>query len=105
MKGKKTEMKFFPIPQWKKEERYLREQHRKGWRFVKVNGLCLYHFEKCEAEDVIYQLDYNPDAITQKSEYVQMFQDCGWEFLQNFMGYSYFRKAAREMDGRDEEIF
>lgn len=34
-----------------------------------------------------------------------MFQDCGWEFLQNFMGYSYFRKAAREMDGRDEEIF
>ena len=131
MKGKKTEMKFFPIPQWKKEEMYLREQHRKGWRFVKVNGLCLYHFEKCEAEDVFNcagrspaggrrGLDrgktggnnqaaapavYNPDAITQKSEYVQMFQDCGWEFLQNFMGYSYFRKAAREMDGRDEEIF
>ena len=105
MKGKKTEMKFFPIPQWKKEEMYLREQHRKGWRFVKVNGLCLYHFEKCEAEDVIYQLDYNPDAITQKSEYVQMFQDCGWEFLQYFLGYWFFRKAAREMDGRDEEIF
>ena len=41
MKGKKTEMKFFPIPQWKKEEMYLREQHRKGWRFVKVNALCL----------------------------------------------------------------
>ena len=50
MKGKKTEMKFFPIPQWKKEEMYLREQHRKGWRFVKVNGLCLYHFEKRSEE-------------------------------------------------------
>lgn len=105
MKDTKTEMRFFTIPQWKKEEMYLREQHQKGWKFLRVGSLCLYHFEKCPPEDVIYQLDYNPDSTTQKSEYVQMFHDCGWEYLQNYVGYSYFRKRACEMNGADEEIF
>ena len=54
---------------------------------------------------MVYQLDYNPDSVSQKEEYIQMFNDCGWEYLQNYVGYSYFRKAASEMDGTEEEIF
>lgn len=38
MKNTKTELRFFSVPQWKKEEKYLREQHRNGWKFIKVNG-------------------------------------------------------------------
>lgn len=34
-----------------------------------------------------------------------MFSDCGWEYLQNYVGYSYFRKAASKMDGTEKEIF
>ena len=34
-----------------------------------------------------------------------MFRDCGWEYLQNYVGYSYFRKAVSDMDGTEEEIF
>lgn len=105
MKNEKTEIKYFSIPQWKEEEIYLREQHKNGWKFVKVNGFCVYHFQKCDPEDVVYQLDYNPDSVSQKSEYIQMFNDCGWEYLQNYVGYSYFRKAASEMDGTEEAIF
>lgn len=105
MKNTKTEFRFFSIPQWKKEEQYLREQHKRGWEFVKVNGLGLYHFRRCEPKDIIYQLDYNPDSTLQKEEYIQMFRDCGWEYLQNYVGYSYFRKAASQMDGTEEEIF
>lgn len=105
MRNTKTECKLFTIPEWKKEEKYLREQHKKGWEFVAVNFLCLYHFKKCEPKDVIYQLDYNPDSVTQKESYIQMFRDCGWEYLQNYVGYSYFRKAASEMNGTEEEIF
>lgn len=105
MKNTKTEIRFFSVPQWKKEEAYLREQHHNGWEFVGINGLCLYHFRKCEPKDVVYQLDYNPDSVSQKSEYTQMFSDCGWEYLQNYVGYSYFRKAASEMNGTEEEIF
>ncbi len=104
MKNTKTEFRFFSIPEWKKEEAYLRERHKDGWAFVKVDGLGLYHFQKCEPRDIIYQLDYNADSTNQKDGYVQLFEDCGWEYLQNYMGYSYFRKAASEMDGT-EEIF
>lgn len=105
MKDTKTEIKFFSVPQWKKEESYLREQHKNGWEFVSVSGFCLYHFKKCEPKDVVYQLDYNPDSLSKKNEYVQMFADCGWEYLQNYVGYSYFRKPASEMGEREEEIF
>lgn len=31
MKHTKTEIKFFSVPEWKKEEDYLREQHKNGW--------------------------------------------------------------------------
>lgn len=105
MKKEKTEFKLFNILQWEKEQDYLREQHRKGWKFVRLNFIGLYHFEKCSPEDVVYQLDYNSEGIAHKDEYVQMFSDCGWEYLQDFAGYSYFRKPTSKMDGRDEEIF
>jgi len=34
-----------------------------------------------------------------------MFEDCGWEYIQEFVGYSYFRKPASKGSDRDEEIF
>lgn len=104
MNGVKTEFRFFTVSDWKQEETYLREQHKNGWEFVKVNFISLYHFRKCEPADVVYQLDYHPESITHKEAYIQMFRDCGWEYLQNYCGYSYFRKSVSEMDG-EEEIF
>lgn len=104
MKNKQVKCRFFTIPQWKQEQEFLRQQHKNGWKFTKLNCLALYHFERCEPEDVIYQLDYNPDGAAHRAEYIQMFCDCGWDYLQDYVGYSYFRKAASEMDG-DEEIF
>lgn len=100
---KKT-FKYFTIFEYEEEQNYLRAMHRAGWKFVRVSGLCVYHFEKCVPEDVIYQLDYNRDGVAHKDEYVKMFSDCGWEYLQDYMGYSYFRKPAREAAG-SEEIF
>ena len=81
MNDVKLEWRFFTIVEWKKEEQYLREQHKKGWEFVKLNLLGFYHFKKCEPKDVIYQLDYNPESVTNKEDYIQMFEDCGWEYL------------------------
>ncbi len=103
MKTKKT-YKFFTIFQHEKEQDYLRNMHRSGWKFVKLSCLCAYHFKRCDPEDVIYQLDYNQEGIAHKDEYVKMFNDCGWEYLQDYAGYSYFRKPASETAG-DEEIF
>ncbi len=106
MKNKKykKQFKFFSIFQYENEQEYLRNMHNAGWKFIKVSGLGVYHFEACEPQDVVYQLDYNQDGLERKSEYVQLFNDCGWEYIQDYMGYSYFRKPAEEMNG-EEEIF
>lgn len=103
MREKKSEVRFFTIADWEKEEEYLRKRHREGWKFVRLS-FPVYHFEKCEPEDVVCQLDYNEDGVAHKEEYVQMFADCGWEYLQDFAGYSYFRKPVAGMKG-EEAIF
>lgn len=73
----KTVFKYFTIVNHEKEEEYLRSMHKDGWKLKKVSGFCMYHFEKCEPEDVIYRLDYNREGIRHKSEYTKMFEDCG----------------------------
>ncbi len=103
MKTKK-QFRWFSIVEYEKEQDYLRAMHKQGWKFVKVSGFGIYSFEECEPQDVIYQLDYNQEGLANKAEYVQMFNDCGWEYLQDYVGYSYFRKNADETDGC-EEIF
>ena len=65
METKKT-VKFFSVVDWEKVRDYLREMHRQGWKFVRLTALCVYHFEKCEPEDVIYQLDYNADGLAHR---------------------------------------
>jgi len=101
----KTQWKYFSIMEHEKEEEYLRDMHKCGWKFTHVSGLGAYHFESCEPEDVIYQLDYNQEGLNHKDEYVQLFTDCGWQYLQDYCGYSYFRKSAKDMKNGEEEIF
>lgn len=102
----KLALKFFTVPEWEREQDYLRAMHRKGWRFVRYILPCFYCFESCEPEDVVYQLDYNEDGAARHSdEYFQLFRDCGWEFVQYFAGFSYFRKPASELRGGEEGIF
>lgn len=98
----KKAFKYFNIMQYREEEEYLRSMHRSGWKLVRISGLCIYHFEQCEPQDVIYKLDYNKDGIRHKAEYVKMFNDCGWEYVQDYVGYSYFRKAADDSSGSDD---
>lgn len=105
MKDTKKERRFFTIAEWDKEEEYLRKRHLEGWKFTYLVIPGIYHFEKCEPEDVVYQLDYNEEGLKNKEEYVQMFRDCGWEYLQDYAGYSYFRKPVAEMEGEEEAIF
>ena len=104
MKNKKTEIRFFSVADHEKEQEYLSRMHREGWKIVRVGVPCIYHFEVCEPEKVVYQLDYYQENKFQREEYLKMFRDCGWEYLFDFMEYHYFRKPAAEMDG-NEEIF
>ena len=104
MKDRKAVFKYFTIMDYEKEQEYLGRMHAEGWRFTGITFPGIYHFERCAPEKVVYQLDYNQEGIAHKEEYVQMFQDCGWEYLMDYVGYSYFRRPADRMSG-DEGIF
>lgn len=100
----KKQFKWFTIFEYEKEQDYLRQMHKDGWKFVQVKGFGMYHFEKCQPKDVVYQLDYNKEGLEHKEEYLQMFADCGWEYIQDYAGYSYFCKEVSEA-GVADEIF
>lgn len=104
MSAVKWEFKWFTIVDYEEEGEYLREMHKAGWKVNKVTLPGFYFFESCEPEDVVYQLDYNREGLLHRDEYVQMFRDCGWEYVFDFVGYSYFRKPASGVEG-EETIF
>ena len=104
MGNSKTVFKYFTIPQYQQEEDYLSAMNEKGWKFTHAAFPGFYHFEKCEPKKVTYRLDYNQEGIRNKAEYIQMFSDCGWEYICDFVGYSYFRKEGEPGEER-EEIF
>lgn len=105
MNKRKTEIRFFNIVQWEEEQDYLRRRHGQGWALEWVSFPGVYHFVQCEPQDVVYQLDYNQEGRSHKEEYIQMFTDCGWEYLQDFVGYSYFRKPKAAMKTGEDGIF
>jgi len=105
MENWQLKLAFFAITEYEKEQKWLHKQHLKGWKLIHTVLPCFYIFEKCQPEDVIYQLDYNQDSDAHKDEYIKMFSDCGWEYITKMAGYTYFRKPLSQMSDKDEQIF
>ena len=103
-KERHKEWHYFLLTDYDKEEKLLREKHKKGEKFVRVEGLGIYTFDKCEPEDMVYRLDFHPKTVD-RADYLQLFADYGWEYIQDFNEYSYFRKSAKDADEKDLEIF
>lgn len=104
MSDRKTLIRFFTIADYEEEELWLRAQHRSGWKLEKTVLPCFYIFESCTPEDVVYRLDYKNN--TESGDYLQLFQDYGWEYFNRCMGWLYFRKPVSETDTeQDHEIF
>ena len=108
---KKVVYRISTIADYDKEALYLGEMHAKGWKLKEVSYSNLvvavkYTFEKCQPEQVSYQLDFYPMKKSERASYLQLFKDCGWEHITNFNGFSYFRKAHSEIESDAEfEIY
>ena len=108
---KKIVYRIFTIADYEREALYFREMHAKGWKLRKVSYSILlfavkYTFEKCHPEQVSYQLDFYPMEKSERSSYLQLFKDCGWEHITDFNSFSYFRKAHSEIESNAEfEIY
>ena len=105
MGNRKLKLAYFTIAQWEKEAQWLRRQHQAGWKFTHVTAGIFYHFVACQPEDVVYQLDYHQDGQGSLQDYLQLFSDCGWEYVDQFGGYRYFRKPLAQMEAGEEAIF
>ncbi len=111
MMEKKIVYRIFTIADYEREALYFREMHAKGWKLRKVSYSILlfavkYTFEKCQPEQMSYQLDFYPMEKSERAFYLQLFKDCGWEHITDFNSFSYFRKAHSEIESNAEfEIY
>ena len=108
---KKAVYRIATIADYDREALYLRKMHAEGWKLKEVTYSNLvvavkYTFEKCQPEQVSYQLDFYPMKKSERASYLQLFKDCGWEHITDFNGFSYFRKAHSEIESDAEfEIY
>ena len=108
---KKIVYRLVTIADYEREAVFLGEMHSKGWKLRKVSYSILlatvkYIFEKCQAEQVSYQLDFYPMKKSERASYLQLFKDCGWEHITDFNGFSYFSKPYSEIESDTEfEIY
>ena len=108
---KKIVYRIFTIADYEREALYFREMHAKGWKLRKVSYSILlfavkYTFEKCQPEQMSYQLDFYPMEKSERASYLQLFKDCGWEHITDFNGFSYFSKPYSQIESDTEfEIY
>ncbi len=100
---KKMMRRFFGLADFIKEQEFLQEQHRQGWVFKHFDPMFKYSFEKGEPGDFVYQLDYKENEKDEES-YIQMFRDCGWEYIMKYGMWYYFKKEKTEND-KENSIF
>ena len=111
MMEKKIVYRIATIADYEREALYFREMHAKGWKLRKVSYSILlfvvkYTFEKCQPEQVSYQLDFYPMEKSERTSYLQLFKDYGWEHITDFNSFSYFRKAHSKVESATEfEIY
>ena len=109
--GKKVIYRISTIADYDREALYLRKMHAEGWKLKEVTYSILlfavkYTFEKCQPEQVSYQLDFYPMKKSERASYLQLFKDCGWEHITDFNGFSYFRKLHSGIESDAEfEIY
>lgn len=86
--------KWFWPWQDEKEEIWLGEMSREGWHLQSVRLLCCYTFEKGDPASYVYRLDFFLSEKSTFPEYLQIFQDAGWEYLGELSNWRYWRKLA-----------
>ena len=108
---KKVVYRIATIADYDREALYLRKMHAEGWKLRKVSYSILlfavkYTFEKCQPEQVSFQLDFYPMKKSERASYLQLFKDCDWEHITDFNGFSYFRKLHSGIESDAEfEIY
>lgn len=78
----KTKRKFRFFYNYEREEAWLDEMARKGWKFIGRSLFGLYRFEETPPQDLNFRIDYRYiPGQTELLKYLQLFQDSGWQHV------------------------
>lgn len=89
---KQTMRKFKWFFAWddEREEAWLSQMAREGWHLQSLGLPSFYTFAAGEPREDVYRLDYIIDHMDYQN-YLQLFQDAGWEHIGEMGGRQYFR--------------
>lgn len=85
-----------------KEEAWLTQMAKNGHHLKSIDFPGLYTFDIGASRNYVYRLDFNADRNAYR-EYLQLFQDDGWEHVDEYGSWQYFRTEADA--GEKPEIF
>ncbi len=87
---------------WRPEEveAWLEAQEAEGWQLVGIKGAATrFYFQKGETRRLRYCVDYQ---TKQDTNYIQIFEDSGWELIFSRMGWYFWRMSY---SGERPEIY
>jgi hypothetical protein len=99
---KTRKFKWFWAWEDEQEEAWLTDMAQQGWHLTEQGVFGFYTFERGTPRNVVYRLDYKT-GDKDMADYLQLFEDAGWEHVGAMGGWQYFRKEARE--GETPEIY
>ncbi len=79
----------------KKEMNFLENMAIKGYKLKSVWSF-KYTFYETEPEELVYKCDYRDVKKAEITEYLQIFEDSGWENVGQFFNYFYFCREQKE---------
>lgn len=83
-----------------KEEKWLEKLSKRGLHFVRYN-LLYYVFQVGDPKEYIYKIDYKSTKNSDIDEYLNIFEDTGWEHVAEFLGWHYFRIEKEKANIQD----
>ncbi len=88
--------KWFWVWNLEEEKAFLEEKAREGLILKKVS-LGSYVFEESEPRGLIYQMDFmGLDQKISEDEYLQLYEDAGWNLIGKLGGWYYFSQESSE---------
>lgn len=86
-----------------KEQEFLEDMAKKGYKLTSV-GFGRYTFEEIQPVEAVYQFDFKGIDQRKEDEYLQFYEDAGWECITRFGGWYYFYQE-KQNDDTDLSIF
>ena len=91
----KTVNKLYWVWNHEKERAFLEEMSLQGYRLARV-GFGTYDFTKSVPQKRVYQFDFKGLNKMSEDEYLQLYEDSGWDLDAKYGGWYYFSKVVTE---------